>query len=161
MFRFRIPFVLFQRLLAPLKSTTFQFPLRFNSCWNDNFQGTFLTRRASVVKASPQVNRPNLQTPPGDLKNIKFCKFGIFKEKSGDYRCTTKTFFLFLSLMLVLIYKTFQVYNKNLINVDGSNISLQLRKRRESARYTCLSRYLWLGTVIFVTKYKCKYLVNI
>ena len=29
----------------------------------------------------------------------------------------------------------FQVYNKNLINVDGSNISLQLRKRRESARH--------------------------
>ena len=28
-----------------------------------------------------------------------------------------------------------QVYNKNLINVDGSNISLQLRKRRESARH--------------------------
>jgi len=33
------------------------------------------------------------------------------------------------------IYKLHQVYNKNLINVDGSNISLQLRKRRESARH--------------------------
>lgn len=32
------------------------------------------------------------------------------------------------------IYKLHQVYNKNLINVDGSNISLQLRKRRQSAR---------------------------
>ena len=34
------------------------------------------------------------------------------------------------------LYETLmQVYNKNLINVDGSNISLQLRKRRESARH--------------------------